>query len=49
MSIDFNMWRAISSTLNNRVAHDEESFKIDYNRFVLKRDELSLLANKANA
>lgn len=28
MSIDFNMWRAISSTLNNRVAHDKESFKI---------------------
>lgn len=27
MSIDFNMWRAISSTLNNRVAHDNESFK----------------------
>lgn len=26
MSIDFNMWRAISSTLNNRVAHDKESF-----------------------
>lgn len=49
MSIDFNMWRAISSTLNNRVAHDKESFKKDYNRFVLKRDELSLLANKANA
>lgn len=42
MSIDFNMWRAISSTLNNRVAHDKESFKKDYNRFVLKRDELSL-------
>lgn len=49
MSIDFNMWHAISSTLNNRVAHDKESFKKDYNRFVLKRDELSLLANKANA
>jgi len=49
MSIDFNMWRAISSTLNNRVAHDKESFKKDYNRFVLKQDELSLLANKANA
>ena len=49
MSIDFNMWLAISSTLNNRVAHDKESFKKDYNRFVLKRDELSLLANKANA
>ena len=49
MAIDFNMWRAISSTLNNRVAHDKESFKKDYNRFVLKRDELSLLANKANA
>lgn len=29
MSIDFNMWRAISSTLNNRVAHDKESFKKD--------------------
>ena len=49
MSIDFNMWLAISSALNNRVAHDKESFKKDYNRFVLKRDELSLLANKANA
>lgn len=49
ISIDFNMWRAISSTLNNRVAHDKESFKKDYNRFVLKQDELSLLANKANA
>lgn len=49
ISIDFNMWRAISSTLNNRVAHDKESFKKDYNCFVQKRDELSLLANKANA
>ena len=49
MSIDFNMWFAISSALNNRVAHDKESFKKDYNRFVLKQDELSLLANKANA
>ena len=46
MSIDFNMWRAISSTLNNRVAHDKESFKKDYNRFVLKRDELSRLRIK---
>lgn len=27
MSIDFNMWRAISSTLNNRVAHDKESLR----------------------
>lgn len=26
MPIDFNMWLAISSTLNNRVAHDKESF-----------------------
>ena len=27
MSIDFKMWCTISSTLNNRVAHDKESFK----------------------
>lgn len=33
MSIDFNMWRAISSTLNNRVAHAKESFKKDYDDF----------------
>lgn len=49
MAIDFKMWHSISSALNNRVAHDKEPFKKDYNRFVLKRDELSLLANKANA
>ena len=29
MSIDFNMWRAISSTLNNRVAHDKQSIDDD--------------------
>ena len=49
MSIDFKMWHSIFDTFNNSVAHDKESFKKDYNRFVLKQDKLSILAEKANA
>lgn len=47
MSIDFKMWHSIFDTFNNSVAHDKESFKKDYNRFVLKQDKLSILAEKA--
>lgn len=49
MSIDFKMWHSIFDTFNNSVAHDKESFKKDYNRFVLKQDKLSILAEKAKA
>lgn len=49
MSIDFKMWHSIFDTFNNRVAHDKESFKKDYNRFVLKQDKLSILVEKAKA
>ena len=49
MSINFKMWHSIFDTFNNFVAHDKESFKKDYNRFVLKQDKLSILAEKAKA
>lgn len=49
MSIDFKMWHSIFDTFNNSVAHDKESFKKDYNRFALKQDKLSILAEKAKA
>lgn len=49
MAIDFKMWHSIFDTFNNSVAHDKESFKKDYNRFVLKQDKLSILAEKAKA
>ena len=48
MSIDFKMWHSIFDIFNNSVAHDKESFKKDYNRFVLKQDKLSILAEKAH-
>lgn len=49
MAIDFKMWHSIFDTFNNSVAHDKESFKKDYNRFALKQDKLSILAEKARA
>lgn len=49
MAVDFKMWHSIFDTFNNSVAHDKESFKKDYNRFVLKQDKLYILSEKAKA
>nr|DAF27978.1 MAG TPA: hypothetical protein [Caudoviricetes sp.] len=47
MAVNFKMMNVIGMIFPTREQHDKHSFNKDYNRFVVKQDELSIFADKA--
>lgn len=47
MAVDFKMMGVVATIFPNAEQHDKHNFDKDYNRFVVKQDELSAFADKA--